>query len=504
MKNLIKENQEDYKLQKHTWNTGKGKTFKLLMLRGLSKEWGELLRSRGEKMGQKYNAKWGGQYGFDKDVWFWFVNEKDENGEPDYSKIIDEKIAPIIREVNTLHQYTLSIDELVEQLDNYTPKQVTDEIIATPEEASEVKNKLLEFKERILNMSSSEEIKNVINILKQVKSGKGYPYSANNKLMIKTQRPNATMCMSRDDWFNFYNREIRDGAKPVFIYKQINKGGEDIRQIEKRAETEYLQGIGKSKAQLTGPEKSQLKSTVLNSRRLSNPVFIVVGHFDVSDTIQIEGKTDYIQNASNAQNQNANTIDAGETTTDERVIKPVNNGLVAYANSQGMDMSRQGANSSDANSTKLLAKSILSQILHTNYMKDRDNYAQRFQVTGLDSSAARAQQAEVASWWFMESFDISISLNDINMDIIFGTTDNPRGQISTVLSAIEGAVNHLVDFVNVHIKDNANISEIEGEVPQGKHVSVMDIAKTLGVQNMVNNGIQELYESITRKLKRRL
>ena len=56
-------------------------------------------------------------------------------------------------------------------------------------------------------------------------------------------------------------------------------------------------------------------------------------------------------------------------------------------------------------------------------------------------------------------------------------------------------------FVNVSIKDNANLSEIEGNLPQGKHVTPMDIARNLGISDMLNeDSIKELHERLRRKL----
>ena len=108
----------------------------------------------------------------------------------------------------------------------------------------------------------------------------------------------------------------------------------------------------------------------------------------------------------------------------------------------------------------------------------------------------------------MDAFDVKYNLADVDMNMIFGAPeagkdyqtqkDNQKKQINNVLKDISSAVNHLIDFVNINIKDNAKLNEIEGGIPQGKHVTPNDIANTLGVSDMVNE--QALYERLRKRI----
>jgi hypothetical protein len=111
----------------------------------------------------------------------------------------------------------------------------------------------------------------------------------------------------------------------------------------------------------------------------------------------------------------------------------------------------------------------------------------------------------------MDAFGVQYNLADVDMNLIFGANigdDNDKAKkgqknrMNNVLKDIASAVNHLIDYVNVHIKDNANLSEIEGNLPQGKHVTVGDIARDLGIpSDMVNEfNIEELHERLRKKL----
>ena len=174
---------------------------------------------------------------------------------------------------------------------------------------------------------------------------------------------------------------------------------------------------------------------------------------------------------------------------------------MAYANAQNVGITAD--KNIDAASTKLIASALLSQILSG-------------KITGIASKAAaeaktetaRRQQAEVASWQFMDAFDVKYNLADVDMNMIFGAPeagkdyqtqkDNQKKQINNVLKDISSAVNHLIDFVNINIKDNAKLNEIEGGIPQGKHVTPNDIANTLGVSDMINE--QVLYERLRKRI----
>ena len=183
------------------------------------------------------------------------------------------------------------------------------------------------------------------------------------------------------------------------------------------------------------------------------------------------------------------------TTTDQKVIKPLYDGLVAYADAQNIKSNINVTNDANAASTKLLASALLSQILGGKLK----GIASRASVEAK-TPAARRQQAEVASWQFMDAFGVNYNLADVDMDVIFGSPaaktpeqqkELQKKEIHKVLGDISDAVNHLIDFVNIHIKDNANLSEIEGKIPQGKHITINDIAKTLNIPSDMLTPINE-------------
>ena len=271
--------------------------------------------------------------------------------------------------------------------------------------------------------------------------------------------------------------------------------------------------------QLSGREKEQLHGLQTKSKYNYAQSFYWKAFYDVSDTEVMEGKEDEIgaelEKAAKAKAELGDKSLSGiggveQTTSDQKVIKPVYDGLLAYANAQNMKINQKDgitvSKDVTAGSTKLLASALLTQIL-SGKLKGLASKAS----VETKSPSARRQQAEVASWQFMDAFGVDYNIGDVDTNVIFGELQGGKSpgeqreaqkkQIHNVLGDISNAVNHLVDFVNVNIKDNANISEIEGNLPQGKHVSPMDIAKDLGISDMLNEyGVEELYERLRRKL----
>lgn len=524
MKKLIVENQNDFRLSlTGELTSAKGIKYKKLYIAGNTASLNAYLKSINPSQDNKgIKSKYGAEYDGTNKQWYWLIYGA--NGAFDTQRVIDTKIKPFIAEVNEFYKYTLNIDELISGLENFTPKNENE---ATPEQANEIANRLSAFKERLLNMSSSEELHNIMKLMMTVKNGKSeYPYSPNNKIAIKIQRPTATIVCNPNNWKKWYNRTVNPGAEPIFV-NSTTSGGYDANITR-----DFLNSVGvSSQKNLSGNQKAQLHAKQNQAKYGDAKDFAWIKFYDVADTTQIPGTEDEIgrdaeEAAAAAAELSGRNLDSDtQTSTEIAKIKPVYDGLLAYAQAQNIGVNKKetgnqapnitASQNVDANTTKSLASALLSQILHGEYLKNRGGVASKV-ASDITTPEAKRQQSEVASWQFMEAFDIKYNLADVDFKTIFGTVQankNPEqekrriaGNINDVLKAIEGAVNHLIDFVNVEIKDNANLNETDGDLPQGKHVTVSGIAKDLGIPNdMLNElNIQTLKESILRKLKLKL
>lgn len=517
MKKILTENQNDFNFKIGPELTAKsGIKYKKLYVVGNTFELNSHLKSVGKTMKQEYGAGWDN----DTKAWYFPVYQNKTTGEYDIQNVKDRKIQPFINKVNEFYKYTLDINKLIDELENYTPSEKSDNPnapqIATKEEADEIRRRLENFKENLLNISSSEELQNTMKLMMDVKAGKGNrEFSSNNKLAIKAQRPDATIVCNKNQWKDWYNRTVKPNAEPIFV-NSASSGG-----YNKNITKDFLDKVGVSSYKdLNGKQKEELHNIQTKSKYGQAKNFTWIAFYDVKDTVQIPGTYDEIsadiEKAEKAKaelgDRTLGDLDVDtQTTSDERIIKPVYDGLLAYANAQNIGVNKEGGitvtKDINARSTKLLASALLSQIL-SGKLK---GIASRASVEAK-TQAARKQQAEVASWQFMDAFGVEYNLADVDMSVIFGAPEagqdyekqkeTQKKQIHHVLGDIAAAVNHLIDFVNVHIKDNANLSEVEGNLPQGKHVSVSDIAKDLGIpSDMINEiGIQELHERLRRRL----
>lgn len=521
MRKLIIEGQEDYKFSISNQEfAGKFGPYKRLYVHGETKKLGALLKDT-EDIG--IGKKFGAILDKSQNPWvFWFAVPKNSNGEFDVKRIVDKKVKPFIDALNGVYEYTLEINKLLDNLEEYVPTESTSEdiIIATSEEVDQIKNRVEGFRDKLINISSSEELQNTLKLMMDVKNGKSaYTFSAGNKIAIKLQRPDATIVCAPSNWKSWYNRTVNAGAKPIFVYTPSDKliYNNDITR-------DFLNSVGATSLNdLSGNQKAQLHSKQTKASYGNARNFAWVGFYDVSDTTQIEGTEDQISRdienskaaAEKLQGRKLSDIDIDtQTTNDETIIKPVYDGLLAYAQAQNIGINTQGginvAKTANAASTKLLASALLSQILSGQI----SGIAAKSAVEAKTPSARR-QQAEIASWQFMEAFGVQYNLADIDMDTVFGSIDTSKDletekqkqkqRIANVLTDIESAVNHLIDFVNVNIKDNSELKEdAMGGIPQGKHVTVSQIAKELGIPNdmLREINIQTLHERLLKKVLR--
>ena len=153
---------------------------------------------------------------------------------------------------------------------------------------------------------------------------------------------------------------------------------------------------------------------------------------------------------------------------------------------------------------------LLTKLLDETYAKEKGGVFKTLH-SSVKTEQARKEQAEVASWGFMEAFGINVALSDININLIWGDKTKIKDELQPkqqrfAIQSIDKSVKYLVGYVNTEMKKANNISETEGQAVIGKAPSIMDYAKKLGMQDIFNesNVIQELHERIVRKLMKRI
>lgn len=206
------------KIQLKRATVGKNKT-KIIKIDGDSFPYKDIFK--------KYGANWD-KFG---KAWFWWANKEDEQ------TIIDNKIKPAIAEIREKHKdFIQEIDEIIAAISEESPSS-QEEVGITKEEENDVKKKLQDFKEMLLNIGEDEEFKDVMKKVIDIKAAQGQRFSMGNAILIFIQNRNAGMVNSKTNWFKYYNREVNPNAKPLMVwapqgskFKQSDKKKENLKQ----------------------------------------------------------------------------------------------------------------------------------------------------------------------------------------------------------------------------------------------------------------------------------
>ena len=144
---------------------------------------------------KKYGGKW------DKytNRWFWWLSNDPQERE----KILQTQVNPAIEELTYLEtpQNGEESRRNPSDIQDKVAKMVKelDKILATPSKSQseeDIKSKIKSFKEKIVNITSSEEFKRVMGPIIKFKQALGHQYSFGNIILIYCQDPSATMVKS--------------------------------------------------------------------------------------------------------------------------------------------------------------------------------------------------------------------------------------------------------------------------------------------------------------------
>jgi len=523
MEKLLKEDQQGFKLrkgnfkhEKHTRNQERVAYF----LQGITFPINNILKRNRKFITKDYKGVYGGDdY---KNNWVFLIDRDPVTGVLLSDEDVKNRIDSLIQKVNQLKKWSISFQKLDDELEDYIPlpeEQKTEEeeaeAAATKEDVDKIIQNLENFQRRFLNLENSEEIKETIKLINQIESvDDSVPdLSTRNKIAINLQNPNATKVAPKSQWQSVWNKTVNKNAKAIYVLT-VTSSAKPSYQIQR----DFLAQKGvNSYGQLKPRDKEILKTLKNKSTYSTASDYRWMPFYDISDTKQIEGTPDeyaeYLKNSSDAKQKLAgreNPFDDGvESTDNPELITNINTSLKKFAK----ELNVPGVNptaSTSLSETKGLARQVLTKLLDETYAKEKGGVFKTLH-SSLKTEQARKEQAEVASWGFMEAFGINVALSDINVNLIWGDKTKIKDELQPkqqrfALQGIDKSVKYLVGYVNTEIKKLNNITETEGQAVIGKAPNIMDYAKKLGMQDMFNesNVIQELHERIVRKLMKRI
>lgn len=466
----------------------------------------------GKRMMDTYNMKYNK---IDK-FFYWWLDKNDP------AKSIEKNIRPALAYLNSIKEtidLTFEIEDLIAALDGPT-EAIEKETGLSAQEQEDVKTKLELFKKKLVNISDDEDFKETMGNLIKFKAAQGYTFSLINSMLIKIQRPNARIVNSKQNWLDKYNRTVDPKAKPLMVWVPKGKNQTKSKEQKEKETNEFIKTVGKSSYdELTPNEKIKLDTKIRGKMFASNFQFGKV--YDVADTVQIEGKEDYVTGALDALD-NVKWFEEGML---DDAVRPIYQSLLKFCADTGISVdfsddlggargvSKNGKitlltnEGNDVGTTKTFAHEIAHELLHQTYVKMTgkiDFYVGRDKS---DNNQTVEQQAEISAWMFMYAFGFDVKTTSLNYTLIWG--GNPTNMV-TVFETVSKMVNYLIDYVNSNMGAfKTDMKETMGSATHGNHITPEEIANRLGISkeyNMVKDKLEhkddktELYERLIRKV----
>jgi len=421
---------------------------------------------------KKYKAKWNNPNKF----WFWFLDKNDEQ------VTINNFIKPALAEIKELENLPLEIDELI--------KNIEEGSIApgiSKEQESEVKAKLKEFKEMLVNIEDDEEFKKIMKQLVLIKAVQGQSFTLKNAILIFLQDRNAGIVNSKSNWFKYYDREVKSNANPLAVWAPRRQGSKFKKDKKDKEEIkiDFYKKIGKKIGdKLTPSEGIKLKE--LTRDTVNATKFKLVPVYSEKDTKQIEGTEDQLAKSKEARKD----IKWFEDNMISDEVRPVYKGLIDFAEksnlkielvddlggARGVSMSGKiqilKNEGNDVGLTKTLVHEITHELLHQEYLNKKGGKSGEFYLGKNIGKGAIEQQAELSAWMFMYSFGFDVKTTSLNYTVMWGGDKDNMVQVFNTVSKV---VNFLIDEVNQNIK-----SINEGTHTHGTYITPEKIADLTG------------------------
>lgn len=443
------------------------------------------------------NAKWNNPNKF----WFWFLGKNEQ-------ETIERLVKPALAQIKQAQNLPLDIDEIIKNITENNPSN-NPELKLTKQEEEDIKAKLADFKEMLVNIEDDEQFKETMSKIIAFKGAQGYDFTFGNTILILIQNPKATIVNSKKNWLEKYNRTVNENAKPLMVWAPQGAKGKKSKEQQEEITQDFLKKVNKkSYNELTPNEKIRLDKEIRGYSYATRFTFAPV--YDVSDTTQIEGTEDYIEKAKAAKKD----IKWYEENLLSDEVRPIYQALMDFCEDKGitteliddLDGARGSSGSgiiqllrnegNDVGLTKTLAHEITHELLHQKYLSNKGDETSKFYVGRGISLQTVEQQAELSAWMFMYAFGFNLKTTSLNYTIMWG--GNKENMVK-VFDTVSSVVNYLIDYVNNKI---TTLDESQGNPLHGDHVTPDEIARLLGVEKDFNaiKQKQQIKESLRKKL----
>lgn len=440
---------------------------------------------------KKYGAKWISTI----KAWGWFLGNDPQQVYQDQIKPCLEYLTSVEQNPNNEERNVLNIiDKLIQELDG----QVANVEIADKPAFSDkdIKAKLQQFKEDLINIVSDEEFKAKMLPIIKFRQAQGHSYSFANALLFYIQDPESTMIKSKTGWAKM-NRTVNSDARALWGW--VGKEHHKLTKDEKnKIIQQYLRAWGLSDESEMNPGQKDILRVKLNPIDTAKGFKIVPCFYDVRFTTQIEGKEDLVGNRNTDLPWYDDKGEVTESTEElcNAILEVIGESGVKVSSVSDLGGARGVSKSgsieylSDAPKNSglfnTLCHEFAHELLHQTYLsKSRENangYGDYFIGTSQGRGKVE-QQAELCAWIVCRNFGYDMPTN-INYVGIWGMDEKAAPYVfDTVAKAATRIIQDIGKKIDNNVNESINrmINEITG----------LEVARLVGCEDAYIEGKKE-------------
>ena len=455
------------------------------------------------KILRKYKAK------NDGEKWYWELYNDDKKNQLLLYRFINPAIEELTavettsngekRNVSDLKYDINKINSELEQFLNTS----ADEFNADSATVEEVKERVASFKEKLVNITNSEEFMKVFGPIITLRKAIGHEYSFYNMILLWLQDPQATLVKPKSRWIRL-NRYVLPNAPAIILSvpRNMKKYNPEERQLIKS--TFLTQKGVKTVKELTPGDKEELD--ILLKGYGPEGFKYAADFYDHRFTKPKRGKKDLAPNASTEDVEWFDDKSPVEEKTEKlyeigvEVIKDL--GIqIQYVN--GMNGARGSSSGGlikvlkdvpkNIGAVKTLFHELAHELLHHKYASSKNAELAGFFVGRKQGRAMVEQQAEVSAWIICQYFGFNMQTSTNYM----GCWGMDAKSAVNVFDTVADVSNYIIDKILIKMGKRVNESIVSENM---QHITGLDIAKMVGLSNFYKKGENMLKKKNTKTI----
>lgn len=409
--------------------------------------------------------------------WIWWVS----NNEDDIKSQLRNFVIPCIEDLTSIENGNEATDldeitkntinKLIESLNEtlkleIDPNDLGEDVSV---DVAEIQKKVLSFKNRLMEITSSQEFKELFEPIIKMRQSLGPEYSILNTILIYIQDPQATVVKTRSDWKK-WNRDVIRGSHVIALYKPFGDYVYNTPEKRDACIADFLEERGKKSVdELPIGEMEELEKEL---KRVKNVKYytLLPAWYDKRHTEVIKGKKDQLPSSEKATGSIPpwfSDLPATKRTgvLYDAIVKSIEdlnikitysqdlNGALGVSHGGWIELLDPNISGKTIGAVNTAVHELAHELLHHIYLKHSQpgEFGEYF-VGRKNSRATREQQAEVIAWivCLYYGYELETSTNymgcwGMNADLA------PR-----VFDAVADAANAIIVRMNKNMKSGIN------------------------------------------------